>query len=366
MNKNTSCSKKDITISFTEVDWQKRIQDYTAWWRGELDRPLILCYGQKEDFVPKRKLHSFLTQYSQKTSAMEIVSDVEQYLDSRIFYGDAYPSFWPNFGPGVMAAFTEIADLRSTSDTVWFKPKEDKSLSEIHVTAPLDNCWFKRVKDITETAVRRFGSIVQVAHTDLGGNLDTLASFRTTNKLLLDLVDYPEEVERVLWESHESWWTYYREFERIIRKKCRGTTSWACIWTPGKTYMLQCDFAYMISPKMFARFVLPEIQASCKRLDYSFYHMDGVGQLPHLDLLLSIPELHGIQWIPGAGQPSADTWTDVLQKIRDAGKLVQIYTTSEGALNVLRKLGGKGFMFWITDSLTPREAEKFFREAEKT
>jgi 5-methyltetrahydrofolate--homocysteine methyltransferase len=315
--------------------------------------------------VPGRKLHNFLTQYSQETSAAEIVSIVEEHLESRIFYGDAYPSFWPNFGPGVVAAFTGIANLHSTSDTVWFEPKENKPLSEIQVRALLDNPWFNRVKDITEVAVERFGSIVQVGYTDLGGNLDILAAFRTTEKLLLDLIDYPEEVKRVRWESHEAWWIYYRELEQIIRKKCPGTVPWACTWAPGRTYMLQCDFSYMISPEMFARFVFPELQASCKKLDYSFYHLDGVGQLPHLDLLLSIPELHGIQWIPGAGELPSHTWTDVLQKIRDAGKLVQLYTTCEGALNVLRKLGGKGFMFCLTDCLTPREADKFFDEAEK-
>ena len=352
-------------ISFTEAHWQKRIQDYTAWWQGKLERPLIFCYGRKEDFVPTRNLYNFLTQYSQETSAAEIVSIIEEHLSGKIFYGDAYPSFWPNFGPGVMAAFTGIADLYSTSNTVWFEPKEKKPISEIHVTAPLDNFWFNRVKDITKVAAERFGSIVQVGFTDLGGNLDTLANVCKTEKLLLDLVDHPKEVERVLWESHRAWWTYYDEFEQIIKRKCFGTVPWAHTWAPGRTYMLQCDFAYMISPEMFARFVLPELQKSCKRLDYSFYHLDGVGQLSHLDLLLSIPELHGIQWVPGAGRPPSYTWTNVLQRIRDAGKLVQIYTTHEGAINVLHKLGGKGFMFWIADSLTPGEADKFLNEVEK-
>jgi len=231
--------------------------------------------------------------------------------------------------------------------------------------ALLNTPWFNRVKDITQTAVEHFGSIVQVGFTDLGGNLDTLASFRKTENLLLDLVDYPEEVERVLWESHKTWWIYYHEFEKIIRKKCLGTVSWACTWAPGRTYTLQCDFAYMISPEMFAQFVLPELQASCKKLDYSFYHLDGMGQLPHLELLLNIPELHGIQWIPGGGKPPSYTWTDVLQKIRDAGKLVQLYTTREGVLNVLRNFDGKGFMFCLTDSLTPNEADKFFSKVGK-
>ena len=53
--------------------------------------------------------------------------------------------------------------------------------------------------------------------------------------------------------------------------------------------------------------------------------MDGPGQLPHLDLLLSIPELKGIQWIPGDGQPNITKWPEVYRKIRKAGKLVQFF-----------------------------------------
>ena len=89
--------------------------------------------------------------------------------------------------------------------------------------------------------------------------------------------------------------------------------------------MLQCDFCYMIGPEMFAKFVLPELRASCKKLTNSFYHLDGPGALPHLDALLDIPELKGIQWVPGDGQPDITRWPEVYRKIRAAGKLIQIF-----------------------------------------
>ncbi len=46
--------------------------------------------------------------------------------------------------------------------------------------------------------------------------------------------------------------------------------------------MLQCDFAYMISPQMFERFVLPDLTACCEALEHGFYHLDGKGQIRHL------------------------------------------------------------------------------------
>ncbi len=46
--------------------------------------------------------------------------------------------------------------------------------------------------------------------------------------------------------------------------------------------MLQSDFAYMLSPSMFERFVLPDLETICNHLDYGFYHLDGKNQIPHL------------------------------------------------------------------------------------
>jgi hypothetical protein len=42
-------------------------------------------------------------------------------------------------------------------------------------------------------------------------------------------------------------------------------------------------------------------------LPRTFYHLDGIGQLHHLDLVLSIAELDGVQWVPGDGKPTAHT-----------------------------------------------------------
>jgi 5-methyltetrahydrofolate--homocysteine methyltransferase len=181
----------------------------------------------------------------------------------------------------------------------------------------------------------------------LGGNLDILASFRETQTLLFDLKDHPEQVERLAEQITGLWLRYYDELDALIRPACRGTTAWAPIWSTGKTYMLQCDFAYMISPAMFEQFVLPDLVACCDHLDHAFYHLDGKGQIPHLDLLLSVPRLRGIQWIPGRGNPPAEQWLPMLKRIRDGGKLCQVYVTPEGAERIVRTIGGRGFLFLI-------------------
>jgi 5-methyltetrahydrofolate--homocysteine methyltransferase len=83
----------------------------------------------------------------------------------------------------------------------------------------------------------------------------------------------------------------------------------------------------MIGPDMFDEFVKPELAASCRRLTNAFYHLDGIGQLPHLDSLLEIPELKGVQWVPGDGQPDITKWPEVYRKIHKAGKRIQFFTS---------------------------------------
>jgi hypothetical protein len=245
------------------------------------------------------------------------------------------------------------------TDTVWFQPAEPVAIQDLHLTFDPDDAWWRRVVEVTARAVDRWGDQVTVAYTDLGGNLDILASLLTTEKLLLALYDAPDEVARLTREMTALWLRYYRELEALIRRSRRGRTPWAAIWAPAPCYMLQSDFAYMISPKMFERFVLPDLAACCEAMDYGFYHLDGKGQLRHLDLLFSMERLRGIQWIPGDGMPPPECWLPELKRIRDAGKLCQLYVTAEGARTIVRELGGRGFALSVSDEMPQAEAEDF-------
>jgi 5-methyltetrahydrofolate--homocysteine methyltransferase len=265
------------------------------------------------------------------------------------FLGDAFPWWWINFGPGIVAGFlgSQVNSVAVPSETVWFTPVEKGAIKDLRFKYNPENPWWKRVKEITRGIVDHWNGQVAVSHTDLGGNLDILASFRTTQSLLFDMKEEPEEVARLSGEITRLWLRYYDELDAMIRPICRGTSSWAPIWSTGKTYMLQSDFSYMISPKMFERFVMPDLQACCDHLDHAFYHLDGVGQIPHLDMLLSLARLRGIQWIPGDGKPTPDQWLPLLKRIRDGGKRCQVFVTAEGARRIVKNLGGKGFLLVI-------------------
>ena len=67
--------------------------------------------------------------------------------------------------------------------------------------------------------------------------------------------------------------------------------------------------------------------------------------------IFSIPNLRGIQWIPGAGQPEQEDWLDVLKKIRDAGKFCQVYVSRAGMEMIISALGWQGFYFHINEEI---------------
>jgi 5-methyltetrahydrofolate--homocysteine methyltransferase len=289
-------------------------------------------------------------------------------IEAAHYCGDSFPQWWMNFGPGMMAGFLG-SDVNSVSETVWFTPAEEIPVESLTFDFDPKNAWWQRVQALTRAAVARWDGMVAVGHTDLGGNLDIIASFRDTQQLLFDVIDQPEQIERLVARTTELWIQYYDAQEAVIHPPCRGTTCWTPIWSPGKTYMLQCDFSYMISPAMFERFVMPDLVACCEHVDHGFYHLDGKGEIPHLDRLLSIERLRGIQWIPGDGQPAPHEWLPLLKRIRDGGKLCQLFVTPEGALTIVRNLGGRGFLFVIyqeeDESLDPAEAQAFLKTLEE-
>jgi 5-methyltetrahydrofolate--homocysteine methyltransferase len=348
-----------MPIEFPLDRWPKIKEDARRWWAGELERPLIHLRvwgrdpGRPEPALPMRHFAAF---YDLSVPAEAIVDRWDYGLSGCRYLGDAFPAVWPNFGPGIAAVFFG-GRLQATENTVWFHPTRKQELGELELHYDPENVWLRRIKDLCRAALARWGSQVQVAMTDLGGTLDVLATFRPGEKLLLDLLDHPDAVRRRTWEVHRLWWQAFDDLDFGLRPVNPGYTAWTPIFSSTPYYMLQCDLCYMLSPRMFDEFVRPELAASCRRLANPFYHLDGKGQLPHLDSLLSLPELKGVQWVPGEGQPGCAHWPEVYRKIRRAGKLIQVLGDLKTFEAVVAQLGSAKGLVLITDVKAEREDE---------
>jgi len=334
-----------MPIDFDEGRWDRIKETCRRWWADELDRPVVgvtLLGRDPGRPQPKAPILDQPVCHDFSISPEDLVDRLDYELSRNVFLGDAFPYVsMTGFGPGVAAAFLG-ANLDNSSGQVWFSPKERLPISEIHFEYDPDNIWLKRVKDICAAAMERWKGLVIVGMTDLGGNLDILSTFRPSEKLLLDLYDSPDEVKRLAWESHEAWHRFFNEINSVLQPVNPGYTSWGRIYSDRPCYMLQCDFCYMIGTEMFDEFVKPELAATCERLDRSFYHLDGIGQIPHLDSLLTIESLDGVQWVPGDGQPGGAHWPELYRRIHASGKKIQVMYGGFDAIDaIIEQIGSR-------------------------
>jgi hypothetical protein len=323
--------------------WPDTIAAYESWWTGGLGRPVAnLCVIDPPEEVRRRlgappalDYTRFTGSYPFDVSARTIVERWDYELASRRYVADGFPSIWPNFGAGALAAMTGCRML-VREETIWFEPASVVPAAELSIAADVTSPVAGRIAEIYREAASLWGDQVQLGMTDLGGTLDVLQSFFPSERLALELYDNPDQMHRLISEVHDAWWSHFNTFRASSGKSNPGHSAWTALLSRESYYMLQCDFAYMIGPDMFDEFVLPELTASCARLDRPFYHLDGVGQLIHLDKILAMPGLAGVQWIPGDGAPDVRHWPEVYRKIRDAGKLIQLFVDqSEAGCQVL-------------------------------
>ena len=323
-----------MPIQFNQERWARVRENNRLWRERKLGRPLIQwkLWGA-DPGRPRPELppyHLFWPATFMNHSVDEILDYQDFALSSVKYIGDAFPSFCPNFGPGITAEFLG-GHAEPKPGTVWFQPGRFEGLhpGDMRVEYSGHSRWLAHLLEICRKGVERFEGGVQIAMTDLGGAMDILASLRPAEKLLADLYDCPEEVERLVWEIHRAWFQYFDLINAALAGN-PGHTSWADVFSDAPAYMLQCDLSYNFSPEMFDRFALPELRASCERLPGgAFYHLDGTGQLPHVKSLHAIPSLAGMQWVSGApvpgGLPASVAWHDLQRRFRDEGKLSQTW-----------------------------------------
>jgi len=307
---------------------------YEKWWNNEIERSMVpvIIYGYNPDRPKPKCLYQdgkWLNGCTQglfankNVSAKEIVDCIEYELGGLEFLGDSFPMISMDFtGPGIAAAFLG-GSIKLSNGGIWFYSEKETELSDMHLKYDPDNYWLNRIKEITKECKCRFGNDVVLGMPDIGGVIDILASLRDNNNLLFDLIDCPQEVKRLINEISNIWKIYYREISEIYCKD-NYYTNWGRILSKKSSYMFQADFAYMLGPSMFDEFILPELSDNFSNVNHACYHLDGTGQLAHLDSLLSLESLKLVQWIPGSGTAPVNHWVDVYSKILDAGKKLQI------------------------------------------
>jgi 5-methyltetrahydrofolate--homocysteine methyltransferase len=303
-----------------KTNWEEAKKDYVAWWREESKKPLLHVTQAGEPDTPTRWTGWNLAQ--NPVSIEENIRDFEHAYGNYKYLLDSFPLLTINLGPGIMAAYLG-GDVTVRPETVWFDKSPALQLNE-DITLDTRNWWYRITRDMTAIAAERGKGKFITGMTDLGGTLDILSSLRGAEQLLFDLTENPARVREWCGQITGTWLKTFWDFNSVIAPHQEGTAGWMGLWSPGTWFPIQCDFANMISPAMFERFVAPDLQAVARELDFTIYHWETPGQLAHLDCLLSMPEIDGIQWNPGPQlePPDSPKWYPLFQKIQAKGKLL--------------------------------------------
>lgn len=348
-----------MSIHFEADRWDRIRQTYAAWWRGTSTRPLIkmpVPHVYAPSGPPPRAPRLDQSNcHDLRYSPEEIIDAIDYELSQYAFLGDAFPYVsFDVFGPGILAAFCG-AQLDNHSGRVWFFPEEIRPIEDIHIVYDPHSCWAERIKAIYRAGQAKWGGQVLLSIPDLGGPLDVAAVFRGSENLLMDLYDAPEEVLRLCGEVRTAWAAAYNDLNSVLQPVNPGYSDWSGAFSDVPAYILQSDFSYMISTPMFDTFTLPSLREATSRLGNSIYHLDGIGQLPHLDSLLRLKALNAVQFVPGDGQPSTRHWIDVFHRIRAAGKSIYLVGDYDDLAAISKQVDGLYFSGW-TDSLEAGQA----------
>lgn len=290
-----------------------------------------------------------------------------EYLDWYVAHSslkaDMLPVANTQLGPGSLAAILGGV-FEGGEDTIWIHP-DPKFSDDIKFDSEHPN-WLLH-KALLKACKKKAKGNYYVGMPDLMEGMDVLAAMKGTDKVLLDTVMQPEVLEHQMQQINDIYFKVFDELYDIIREGDEMAFCYFSSWAPGKMTKLQSDISTMISVDDYRRFVQPFIRQQCQKIDYTLYHLDGVGALHHLPALLEVEELNAIQWTPGVGEPQGGSpkWYDLYKKIIAAGKsIMACWVTLDELRPLLDNIGGDGVHLEM-DFHNEDEVEKALRIVEE-
>ena len=288
---------------------------------------------------------------------------LDWYVAHSSLMADMLPVANTQLGPGSLAAILGGV-FEGGEDTIWIHP--DPNFSDDLRFDPNHPNYLLH-KELLKACKAKAQGHYYVGMPDLMEGMDVLAAMKGTDRVLLDTVMQPEVLERQMQQINDIYFKVFDELYDIIREGDEMAFCYFSSWAPGKMTKLQSDISTMISVDDYRRFVQPFIREQCQKIDYTLYHLDGVGAMHHLPALLEIEELNAIQWTPGVGEPQGGSpkWYDLYKKILAGGKsIMACWVTLDELKPLLDNIGGDGVHLEM-DFHNEREVEQAMRIIEE-
>ncbi|KPK83868.1 MAG: hypothetical protein AMJ81_07130 [Phycisphaerae bacterium SM23_33] len=342
-------------------DFPEAKQRVEAWWAGSsLGRPAVSCRLPRPGAPPPPGdgrppgEHQLDPQWQ--------LAQAEWMLAAQDFPADTMPGFFPQFASNLMIpAALAGGELEYHPDTTWVRHDPDIYRRELPASAG-EHRVFRALDAALRLVAGRLGDELLLSAPPLLDGLTTLSVFRDPQQLCLDLLERPEDVQRVTRRLNELALAAHRAFFSTLQQLGHAqTVTWCDLYAPGRAEMVQCDFSIMLSPVMYQEFVMPQLRMLTEYMEYSCYHMDGTPQTRFLEQLCSLPRLQAIQWNPEPPAPPPLEWLDFFREVRRRRRSLWIACDADTAEALTRQLGPDGLMLSVQGVDRPDKLERLLR-----
>jgi GNAT superfamily N-acetyltransferase len=358
-------------------DWEQARERYDAWWHGEIiDRALVQVVAPRDpasinggtrrsdrrdppDNLRDKEWHNWWF------DPEIVIPRLERRIEATYWGGEAFPVASPVSGVAILAAYMGCPyHIHRGSNAGWADPIVEDWETLPDLAFDPNNRWWVISKRLLQAAAQRAAGRYYVSMPDLNGPGEIVSRLRSPEKLAIDLFEHPQEVKATIDKVNAAWLRYWEACHGMIHQWIGGYIHMMHLWSEIPSTDLQCDFSIMISPKMFQEFFLPAIAQQTEWVARTIYHLDGPGATRHLDALLALPKLDGIQWVPGAGAAPTSEWIPLLKRIQAAGKLIVASCEKHEVEKLLSELRPEGLLLGTSCS-SPEEVEELLKNVQR-
>lgn len=302
-------------------DMEMCLKRIYAWFEQDIIDRVPVRFSVHNSFIKGSETAKSFSNYKERWFDHEYqVVNYKNSIEGISLKGETFPVFFCNLGPNIYSAY--FGEELFYDDVTAWTGHSVKSWDDLEkLKFSYDNLYFKKTEELMHTALQMCGSDFLVGYTDLHGGMDCVAGWRNPEDLCIDLYDYENEVKKAVSLADSRFLEVFDRFDDTLKHNGQLSITWMGIPSFQKLHIPSCDFSSMISPSQFEEFCLPSIKMEIAHMDQNVFHLDGEGVARHLDMILELPEITAIQWVPSPNHPNGVfAYMDLYKKIQSAGK----------------------------------------------
>ncbi len=344
-------------------NWEIRKKRYEDYWNYKNNTPIIYLPSMKDKQTPIPE---------DKPSKLGYWFDIDfqirqarAYFENTYFALDSYPHVSPSFGSDIMSTFLGL-DMIYNETSAWVVHKDQPLERFTDFTLDTKNEFFVKMRDCLERYVHdaKNGDYI-VGMVDLNTLIDGVSSLIGPDNLCLEIMDNPDEVKRVTMEHFNLYKQVYNIYNKIVTRYQKGNTNWLSVYSEIPWYFISIDFIVMLSSDHFDEFVRAPLQAMADFHERVLFHLDGENAIRHLDNILTVKELTGVQVQATPAAQSAELWIPQIKKIQKAGKNVWVEARHKQDIkDYIENLQPEGLFIksWCDTESEAKEVERMVKD----